>query len=897
MKQILLFVVFNLLLFTSVSAQTATAPAEGEGTEANPYQIASLDNLYWLSQNSTYWGSYFEQTADIDASETSTWDYDEDDEEYNGFSPIGNLSTKFTGEYDGGNYTIDGLIINRSSSTYVGLFGFTYGATIKNIGVTACEVVGSSYVGGLVGYINVSTIITNCYTTGSLYTEGYCAGGLVAYSKNSSSISNSYSSVSVFTEGSTCGGFVGKNYEGCTISNCYSTGIVNGDPTDQIGGFVGSNYGTITSCFATGTIAGCIFGYNGNFVGYNNDGVITNCYYNTDTQGESVGIGVGSSDDVSIYGLTSSEMKNSSNFTDWDFSNTWEITEDVSFPRLIDVNDVPVFLTTLSTLAYVNQEYSNAVEYVSMDNENVTLSLVESPTDMVFSDQTLTWTPSEWGVNDVTISATDENGLTNVYCSQINVIGLEGSGTDSDPYQIGTLDDLLQLSSFTELWDYSFIQTANIDASETSTWNDGEGMSTIGDSYYRFVGDYDGDGYVINELSVIMSDYYAGLFGFLYGGSISNLGVTNISVEGTRYVGGLVAYVRNGTVSNCFATGTVYASSNYAGGLVGYSYSSSTISNCYAVTAVEGIDKVGGLVGYNYSSSSISNCYATGSVTGEDKVGGLLGYNYNSSTISNCYASGDVSADSNGGGLIGSNESSSTVSNSYYNNETCGVELAIGTDDNSQTVTGLTTQEMKQSDSFTSLDFINTWAISADNTYPALLSVSNNAPFAFADSFIASESIDFSSSILSNDYDYETVQVNLIYEIVSDPVKGSISEGVYTFDSEVSSGEEDEVTYRVGEVVSDDLTIWGNEAVMTFTQSVSTAINELTTESISVYPNPATSTLNIEGSTGIAYVYNLAGTMVLTQDLSQSTSMDISDLTNGVYLLKVDGEIIKVVKK
>ncbi len=84
---------------------------------------------------------------------------------------------------------------------------------------------------------------------------------------------------------------------------------------------------------------------------------------------------------------------------------------------------------------------------------------------------------------------------------------------------------------------------------------------------------------------------------------------------------------------------------------------------------------------------------------------------------------------------------------------------------------------------------------------------------------------------------------------------------------------------------------------LTITEDQATAINELTTESISVYPNPATSTLNIEGSTGIAYVYNLAGTMVLTQDLSQSTSMDISDLTNGVYLVKVDGEIIKVVKK
>ncbi len=49
-------------------APTSEAPS-GSGTESDPYLISSLNNLYWLSQTSSEWGSgkYFKQTADIDA--------------------------------------------------------------------------------------------------------------------------------------------------------------------------------------------------------------------------------------------------------------------------------------------------------------------------------------------------------------------------------------------------------------------------------------------------------------------------------------------------------------------------------------------------------------------------------------------------------------------------------------------------------------------------------------------------------------------------------------------------------------------------------------------------------------------------------------------------------------
>ncbi len=49
---------FFLLLVLSLSAaqgQTATAPSSGDGTSGDPYQVATLDNLYWITQNNTQW--------------------------------------------------------------------------------------------------------------------------------------------------------------------------------------------------------------------------------------------------------------------------------------------------------------------------------------------------------------------------------------------------------------------------------------------------------------------------------------------------------------------------------------------------------------------------------------------------------------------------------------------------------------------------------------------------------------------------------------------------------------------------------------------------------------------------------------------------------------------------
>jgi len=234
MKKILTSsLVILLAMSASLLAQTETAPSFGDGSSGSPYQISTLNHLYWITQNSSDWDKYYIQTANIDAFSTSGWDNP-------GFSPIGNNSTKFTGSYDGDGYTINGLTIARSSTHYIGLFGYTDGATIQDLGVTNVNIEGHHWVGALVGKVdNINgeidgSTISNCYSTGSVTGNGNYVGGLAGLVLDNSTISNCYSTGSV--TGRYIGGLAGGVIGTSTISNCYSTGSVTGAVVGGPGG-------------------------------------------------------------------------------------------------------------------------------------------------------------------------------------------------------------------------------------------------------------------------------------------------------------------------------------------------------------------------------------------------------------------------------------------------------------------------------------------------------------------------------------------------------------------------------------------------------------------------------------------------------------------------------------
>jgi len=311
MKHSLLVVFVLALAPVILFSQTSIPPSVGDGSSGNPYQIATLNNLFWVTQNSSSWNKYFIQTTDIDASTTSSWNSG------SGWSPLGNVTTSFTGTFDGNNKTISGLTINRSDQ-YQGFFGIFNGGTLINIGLVNVAIIGTDYTSGVVAYGNSGTI-TNSYVTGSV-TGTVSVGGFIG--EGSVTLSNSYSSAIIV--GSVYAGGLAGYYYGA-ISNCYASGNISA--SSSVGGLVGTIDGaTITNCYATGAIGAS----GGGLVGANY-GTITNSFASGSTTFVKSGPGTVTGGGA----ITTEQMKTLSTFTGagWDFTTVWEMIG-TNYPRL-----------------------------------------------------------------------------------------------------------------------------------------------------------------------------------------------------------------------------------------------------------------------------------------------------------------------------------------------------------------------------------------------------------------------------------------------------------------------------------------------------------------------------------------------------------------------------------
>jgi uncharacterized repeat protein (TIGR02543 family) len=172
-----------------------------------------------------------------------------------GWIPIGNNTDLFTGALDGNGHKITGLWIDRISTDGVGLFGWTQGITIKNLGVeidgkgikgrgSVGGIIGiTSGDGGIIGATSGNSSITNSYVTGSVSGSVGWVGGIVGAIASGGSITNSYSAVNV-SGGTNAGGITGSAIS-IIITNSYSTGNISG--TQHVGSIVGQIGGNGTT--------------------------------------------------------------------------------------------------------------------------------------------------------------------------------------------------------------------------------------------------------------------------------------------------------------------------------------------------------------------------------------------------------------------------------------------------------------------------------------------------------------------------------------------------------------------------------------------------------------------------------------------------------------------------
>ena len=315
MKKTVFFTALNLwvsLIFAQYSG--------GLGTKVNPYQIANLTDLGNLSSTSLDWDKHFILTNTIDASATSGWNGGD------GFYPIGNSVFKFTGSFNGANYSISNLFINMPNDAYVGLFGWAEGDTIKNLNITNANITGLEMVAALVGRTgdvsntNITTIqnisinnasitatkvdligddnehvktgalvglasncnISNCNAQASLTGRDRIGGLVGELSVNASIAADAglvtfcYTNVNMSSTGRLVGGLVGFMNNNTRVSYSYSLGDIDANGFN-VGGLVGlSNTGsTISNSYSLVNVSG---GNNiGGFIGFSRS-TITNSY-------------------------------------------------------------------------------------------------------------------------------------------------------------------------------------------------------------------------------------------------------------------------------------------------------------------------------------------------------------------------------------------------------------------------------------------------------------------------------------------------------------------------------------------------------------------------------------------------------------------------------------------
>lgn len=648
-----------------------------EKNKNNFINISTCSDLQNMSANLS--GQYI-LTTDIDCTGVD-------------FSPIGNFSNGFSGSLDGANHKISNLSIAKSNTDYVGLFGYTYNASIQNIILDNIKIIGRNDVGSLIGWGSASVISNVKIEQGTVSDTGqYDVGGLIGVldaSSNPSGVSQCSSAVTVDAiNAQEVGGLIGRIVAGVTVENSNATGNVTGSA--NVGGLIGIAYaptltirnsyatGTVTSSENTGGLIGELFG----------TGVVDRCYATgnvtgNNKQGGLIGVIVsyGSNGGSIINSYATGAVSGATNFTG----------------GLIGYND-------LGTTFYVTNNYSTGAVRGNASVGGLIGGGSSNVTSSYWDMQTSGQPTSFGGTGRMTVEMYQQAtytgwDFTNVW--NINELKsypwLRTSGKE--------IQSCVELQAMSQNLNDNYKLVTDIDCTDIS-------FLPVGTYQKPFTGSLDGNRHIIYNLTIKSDQPYIGLFGATQSARISDLALKNVNIQAQKSTGSLIGFAFGGTqIVNVSVYGLMEASidADYLGGLVGVLSDGSIDRSLAAVTiTAPSCHYVGGLVGQNHG--QISNSYALGAVTASEIVGGLVGDN--SGTIINTYSTGKVDGVNSVGGLIGSNSGSSVIS-SYWDTQTSGQLSSSGG-------VGKVTTDMYNQSTYVNWDFSSVWSILDLYTYPWL---------------------------------------------------------------------------------------------------------------------------------------------------------------------------------
>lgn len=294
----------------------------GDGSEANPYLIASADDFKAIktkmestfpteggvSGEGTFFGStgvHYQQTHDIDFDNEA-------------LSSIGiynatpAYATPFQGTYDGNNKKLEEFTVSGDVDGSVGLFAYVSNATLKNIKVVNATVTGTNTTGILTGRCIEATSIENCSLNGGQVT-GRNSVGFIAHITGSTTVKGcSVSNLTVTTadsgsDANNQGGVVGFAGGTSSIESCSTSGFIQFTGTASgvaRGGIVGKfdSTGKVKACTNGATVTNSLVNQTGGIVGNQTKGTVLSCVNSGNVSGTSIVGGI-----VGYAGVTTTD--------------------------------------------------------------------------------------------------------------------------------------------------------------------------------------------------------------------------------------------------------------------------------------------------------------------------------------------------------------------------------------------------------------------------------------------------------------------------------------------------------------------------------------------------------------------------------------------------------------
>lgn len=549
--------------------------AAGDGTQDDPFQIETAAQLAHfaktVNEGEAYLYKYIVLTADIDLA-NKEW------------TPIGNHSNPFKGNFNGDNHTVTGMQISGELDR-VGLFGectkHNVNSAIKNITVKDSVICGINFVGAIVGYAEEINI-ENCRSIGNTINGKTDVGGICGkiggYSVGK--VSQCYNSSKVTGRGRV-GGIAGM---GGIAENCLNTGeimIINKAYQSAGGGIFGIFDDTTASASITAYVnLGKVSGGEsfGGIVGSTDSkstGHISNCYYNMDaiTGGFDAGTAL-------TAGQLCGALPDGLDSTIWKEGSVDTSTAKATQGRFGTATGTYINLTKVADIKETKTAPVPVYNYVTTN------------------------------------------------------------GNDWDTYTlITTAEEFAAIGQDTANCNENYVLKNNIDVSRVE-------LRSIGDPGTPYIGKFSGDGHTISHVDMTKENdvYSSGLFAKIgytqnqlsESGKVMLLAANGV-IASNAEAGGICGNLFVGEIYGCSFTGTVKGAE--AGGISGNAGQYTKISQCFFAGDVQGKYNAAGICGYS-PFQVIDHCISIAAVTSDEHCAGIVNSGYYGTT--NCYFNNDV---------------------------------------------------------------------------------------------------------------------------------------------------------------------------------------------------------------------------------------------------------------